>query len=533
MENQDKKINLLLEDLSSLEDYVHDLFTFSPLPICFVSPLGVILEANPAFLKVSNYGFGEIVGEAIENLFEKQAIRKLSRETLKKGFIEGEEMKFFRKDKESMICQVFTKTRKDEQGRPVGYFLGLFDLAGVKKSEEELKAAQSALLNILDDTEEARRKAEEEKNKTQAIITGFVDGLLVFDKENRLVLANPQAENFLKVKSQNIIGKSTSELSGAKNLEGLISILMEKPSLASASAKATADKKSVEDGELKGIFRKEWDAGENLVLEVSTIPLMAGEQKTGTLVVLHDISREKIVERLKTEFVSISAHQLRTPLSAIKWTLRMLLDGDLGEITKEQREFLEKTYRSNERMIILINSLLNVTRIEEGRFLYRPTLAEIDKLVESVVEMLKEEAERKRVKLGLERDKKLPKVHIDIEKIKLAVQNLVDNALKYTLPGGEVKVALKYIDGEIRFSVKDTGVGIRKDQQERVFSKFFRGANVMRLETEGSGLGLFITKNIIEAHGGKIWFESEENKGTTFYFTLPIKKEFEEFLEKF
>jgi signal transduction histidine kinase len=117
--------------------------------------------------------------------------------------------------------------------------------------------------------------------------------------------------------------------------------------------------------------------------------------------------------------------------------------------------------------------------------------------------------------------------------MKVAIQNLIDNALRYTLPGGKVTVEIKCAKMELEFSVKDSGVGIPQDQQDRVFTKFFRGANVIRMETEGSGLGLFITKNIIEAHRGRIWFKSKENVGSTFYFTLPLKEEFEEFLRKF
>jgi len=509
---EDEKISLLLEDLSTLEGYVHDLFSFSPLPICFVSPIGVILEANPAFEKISNFRADEIIGEPIERLFQKDQIKELTRDTLERGFVEGKEMTFFPKEKGKAVVQAFTRTRRDEKGKAVGYFLGLFDLTKIKKTEEELKKAQVALLNMLEDTEEARRKSEEERSKTLAIITNFTDGLLLFDKERKLVMMNPQAENFLRVKSKKIIGKSVLELSKFKNIKGLVDILGK---------------------EVKKVFRKEWEIEENFILEVSTVPLMTEGKETGTLVVLHDVSREKIIERLKTEFVSISAHQLRTPLSAIKWSLRMLLDGDLGEITEEQREYIEKTYKSNERMIALINSLLNVTRIEEGRFLYRPVLTRIDKITESVIEMLQGEAKRKQIDMRFKKEKGLPKVLVDTEKIKLVIQNLVDNAIKYTLPGGRIEIFLRRIKEGIEFSVKDTGVGIPKKQKERVFSKFFRGANVIRLETEGSGLGLFIAKNIVEAHGGKIWFKSKEGKGTTFYFTLPIKAEFEEFLEKF
>jgi len=214
----------------------------------------------------------------------------------------------------------------------------------------------------------------------------------------------------------------------------------------------------------------------------------------------------------------------------------MLLDGDLGKITAEQKEFLEKTYKSNERMINLINDLLDVTRIEEGRYLYKPVFTNIEPIVQFVINSFKNEIERKGLELEFIKpssEEKIPEVKIDVEKIRLAIQNLLENAIGYTKAGGKITVSLKHREDKIEFSIKDTGVGIPKDQQARVFSKFFRGSNVIRLETEGSGLGLFITKNIIEAHGGRIWFESKEGEGTTFYFTLPIKKEFERFIEAF
>jgi signal transduction histidine kinase len=228
---------------------------------------------------------------------------------------------------------------------------------------------------------------------------------------------------------------------------------------------------------------------------------------------------------MKTEFVSLAAHQLRTPLSAIKWTLRMLLDGDFGEITEEQRGFIEKTYGSNERMISLINDLLNVTRIEEGRYLYKPVLTQIENVVQFVINSFKEETRRKKIRLEFKKPrKKLPQVKVDVERIRLAINNILDNAIRYTPVGGKVTTFLKCGKKEIELQVQDTGVGIPEDQKERVFTKFFRGANVMRMATEGTGLGLFIAKNIIEAHDGRIWFESEKDKGSVFHFTLPIKK---------
>ena len=372
---------------------------------------------------------------------------------------------------------------------------------------KELEESKRALINILEDVEEARKRAEEEKNKTQAIIFNFVDGLLFFDNTEILRIFNPQAEIYFEVKAREVLNKERSMLKRFPKLKLLLNFLEKNPGR---------------------IFRKELQIEEHLILEISVLPISGFKEKQiGSLLILHDITREKAIERMKTEFVSIAAHQLRTPLSAIKWTLRMVLDGDLGKVSKEQIDFLEKTYQSNERTIRLINDLLNVTRIEEGRYIYKPVFSvQFEKICQEVIDSLEEEKKKKKIKFGfLLPSEKLPLIKVDVEKIKLALQNLIGNAFKYTALGGRVTISLKKGINEIECEIKDTGVGIPKNEQHRIFSKFFRGSNIIRMETEGTGLGLFIAKNIIEAHGGKIWFESEPDEGTTFYFTLPLGKD--------
>lgn len=369
-----------------------------------------------------------------------------------------------------------------------------------ERKAEELEKTRQALMNILEDVDEERRKAEEEKIKTIAIIQSFVDGIIVLDKERKVAFANSQFENFFQVKREEIIGKTVFELKSFPILHPLIDLI---------------------GAEIKEISRKEISVAERLVLEVSTVPILLDNEKTGNLIILHDVTREKEIERIKTEFVSISAHQLRTPLSAIKWSLKMILDGDLGPVTEEQREILQKTSFANERLINLVNDLLNVARIEEGRYLFKLNSKDFISLVSSIVENYQEEMKHKEIDLQFEKPDRKIVLMLDEEKISLALQNLIENAIKYTPPKGKITIAISETEKEVIFSVSDTGIGIPKEQQYRVFSKFFRGSNVMRLETEGSGLGLFITKNIIEAHNGRIWFISEEGKGTTFYFTLP------------
>ncbi len=502
MPSQDpqEKLRVLIEDLSALEDYVKDLFVFLPLPLAYISPKGIILESNPAFEEFSGLGFNEIIGEPLDRLFDPEDTKLVVEQTLREGQILGKELNFYPKGKESKVVQVFTRAREDEEGVIVGFFLSLFDLTKIKEAEEELRLTQRALLKALKESERAREIAEREQVKTRAIIANLGDGLLVFER-SILTLINPSAELFLGVKKEDVIGKGIVELAEISPFNSLFKIVGKN---------------------IKKVFRATWEIKEDLVLEVSS-GVFSVEGLEGRFIVLHDVSREKLIEKMKTEFVSIAAHQLRTPLSAIKWSLRMILDGDLGELSPEQKEYLERTYQSNERMIDLINSLLNVARIEEGRFVYTLQKIDISQVLKETIEELKSQIKSKKQKLKLKIAKGLPLVLTDPEKIKLVFQNLIENAVKYTPEKGSINIELKSSDKKVFFKIQDTGVGIPKKEQDRIFGKFFRGSNVIKMETQGNGLGLFIVKNIIEAHGGKIWFESEENKGTTFYFEIPIE----------
>ena len=491
------------KNLTFSENYAKDLFSFLPLPVFLVGSEEEILEANLEFSKITNYSEKELLGKKIGIFFDEKNFKKILEEVSEKGCVQGKKVNIVTKGKNKIPVSVSARLIKEGGKGGLGYFIVLFDLSDIQKTEEEIKNTRLALLNMLEDTERERERAEEEKNKTLAIITNFTDGLLVFDRENKLSLISPQARSFLGVEEKEIIGKSTSELMNAPGLKELINLFGE---------------------EIKKVFREELSLKEeNLVLEVTTASFFQAKDKLGSLIILHNITREKLIERMKTEFVSLSAHQLRTPLAAIKWTLKLFLEGDLGQLTKEQREFLEKTYKSNERMISLINDLLNVTRIEEGRYVYQPLFYDICDVTQSVIDLFKEEVKIKNIKLEFKKPEDLPKILMDQEKIKLVIENFIDNAVKYTFPNGKVTVSVIRGTSEIEVRVQDTGVGIPKDQQSRVFGRFFRGSNVIRMDTEGSGLGLFLAKNIIEAHGGRIGFESESGKGSTFYFTLPFK----------
>lgn len=377
--------------------------------------------------------------------------------------------------------------------------------------EETLRRVRAALLNILEDTDEARKEAVYEKNKTAAIIENFTDGLIFLNTRDEIEIISPVALALFK---------KTKEETDGRNIFDL---------LCEAEASPICEALRGGTGKVKSLSRKEVMLREKVYLELTTVFLETESEEKGTLIIMHDVSREKLIESLKTEFVSIAAHQLRTPLSAIKWTTSMILDGDVGTINSEQKDFLEKIYESNERMVHLINDLLNVSRIEEGRFLYKQEPSQMEDLVKALISSSEELLNMKKIKFELETPETLlPKVYVDKEKISIVIQNLLENAVKYTQERGSIKISLKKTNSSILFKIKDSGVGIPKSQQNRMFSKFFRAENVVRMETEGTGLGLYTSKNIVEAHKGRIWFESEENKGTTFFVEIPYIKEKQE-----
>ncbi|MDD5032106.1 MAG: ATP-binding protein [Patescibacteria group bacterium] len=232
----------------------------------------------------------------------------------------------------------------------------------------------------------------------------------------------------------------------------------------------------------------------------------------------------KKLDEAKSDFISIASHQLRTPLTVIKGYISMMLEGNFGELTATGRDSLEKVYESGERLIQLVENLLNISRIESGRLQFNYGILSLEAIVDSVVEELADPVKKKGLRLDYKKpDKPLPKIKIDGEKIRQVVMNLVDNAVKYTKKGS-ITVSLKKAKENIQFCVSDSGMGIDKGDLPNLFKKFSRGEGTSTTHTEGTGLGLYVAKKMVMAHGGKIWAESKgKGKGSKFYFELPIK----------
>jgi signal transduction histidine kinase len=250
---------------------------------------------------------------------------------------------------------------------------------------------------------------------------------------------------------------------------------------------------------------------------------MEEEVKRATVDLRTANEKLKKLDAAKSEFISIASHQLRTPLTVIKGYISMMVEGSFGPLSNPIKDSLEKVYTSNERLISLVENLLNISRIESGRLKFNYQTLQFEDVVGSVVEELTNNAKDKGIDLEFKKSKNnLAKVTIDVEKIRQVLMNLIDNAIKYT-DKGSVLVTLDRKNDNLVFCVKDNGMGILPDDLPKLFKKFVRGQNAMLTHTEGTGLGLFVAKQMIESHKGKIWADSEgENKGARFCFELPI-----------
>lgn len=260
--------------------------------------------------------------------------------------------------------------------------------------------------------------------------------------------------------------------------------------------------------------------------------LLEQQDMSGKLLIRRDLELTRANEKLrelddrKSEFVAVVAHQLRTPLSGIKWTLDMVLQGEFGDLNNDQKAFLMKTYESNERMVRLVEDMLGADRVDSGKLHYSYVATQILDLFDNVLFEMYPLASKKHIKLEfINRNENIPKVDIDQAKMRAVIQNLLDNAIKYSKENSVVQIGIVEKGDRVEVMIKDQGIGIPEDQKKNIFTRFFRASNAFKLETDGTGLGLFIVKGIIEKHGGTIRFESEEGKGTAFYFTIKINNQ--------
>ncbi len=356
------------------------------------------------------------------------------------------------------------------------------------------------------------QEVEAEKVRDDALLSSIGEGMLAVDADGKIAKINEPAIGMFGLEKASPLGKGVDELVTFLDEMG------KDPVSAEEKPGFLALRFGQKTEETYQVLRSDQS---KIVVAVISSPVRLQGQTIGVIMVVRDVTKEREVDRMKTEFISLASHQLRTPLSAIRWFCEMLLSGDAGPLNKDQTEFAQNIFSSTDRMIQLVSSLLNISRIESGRIIIDPKPTDLKELISGIVNDLHAKIEERNQNLVISVHQDLPKIPLDPRMIGQVYLNLLTNAIKYTPKGGDITVMVSKKDDEIVSQVTDNGYGIPKSQQDRMFQKFFRADNVAKVETDGTGLGMYLVKAIVESSGGKIWFESEEGKGTTFWFSLP------------
>jgi PAS domain S-box-containing protein len=395
--------------------------------------------------------------------------------------------------------------------KAVGVLTVAHTVAGLYKEEE-----MTILYKIVQQASTAVNRLEEvvenEERKLSAMVEGIAEGIVVTDRNGIITFTNRPAGMLLGYETSEIIGKVFSAILPMQDEKG-IPIPDEKRPLALASLSGTRTFATAYYVRKNGIA---------LPVSITVAPVIVNGAITGAVETFRDITHETEIDRAKTEFVSLASHQLRTPLSAIGWYSEMLMAGDAGAMTDDQKNYLKEIHDGNTRMVDLVNALLNVSRLELGTFAIEPQPTDLVGVTESVLQELAPQIASKNQHLDKKFETGLPQISVDPKLFRMIIQNLASNAVKYTPIGGSVEIIIEKKDSDIAITVRDTGYGIPKNQQNKIFSKLFRADNIRKYETEGTGLGLYIVKSILDQSGGSVRFESEEGKGTTFFATIPI-----------
>jgi methyl-accepting chemotaxis protein len=378
----------------------------------------------------------------------------------------------------------------------------------------KLETQQMAILNILEDIKDEKDKADLEEEKVSSILHNIGDGVFVVDRNRNIIVFNSQAEKISGFKRGEVIGKPYNKI---------LKFIDEKDP-------TKINTEFIEDVMSTGTNQKmpsntmliQRD-GRKIPVADSAAPLKdKNGNVTGCIVVFRDITKEREIDRAKSEFISVASHQLRTPMTGIQWVIERFLKKEIG-LSDQGKEYLKDLHTSSVRLSELVDSLLNVSRIESGGGVaVTPEKLDLIKFIEDYLGELTPLLVKKNITLKFEDHPDNFEIKSDPKVLRNVIQSIVSNAIEYTPESGSIEVCVEK-NSDVMIKVKDTGIGIPEKEQSRMFEKFHRADNAKVVKTDGTGLGLYIAKSATEALGGKIDFISHEGKGTTFYIELPIE----------
>lgn len=377
-------------------------------------------------------------------------------------------------------------------------------LGELMRQNEELTNSKKELSRLVEQLKDQQELLELEKAKTNAIIDSIPNGLLVTGKDGNIFLVNKELENILGLELNGILGKFIYNI------------------LPDIHLNKELTKKDSENHRYTSFFNyKSIDQKKNMILENTSNPIILNDDILGSVFVLRDTTQERATERAQKEFVSLASHQLRTPITSIKWNSEIILSNNT--IDEEVKLAANDIYREGNRMEKLVNSLLNLSRIDLGKIKFNTQEIYLDKYIQDLVKTLSSEIDSKNLVLETDILLKNP-IKNDPVYLDIILTNILYNAIKYTNANGTIRLKADIMEDKekVLITISDTGIGIPQSQQSQIFSRLFRADNAKNCQTDGNGLGLYIVKKLIELMNGNVWFESQENKGTTFFIELPI-----------
>ncbi len=492
----------------------------SAVPAFITDSNGIILWGSERFGDLTGYSVADIVGMTPE-IFKSQVHDNRFYGKLWKTITKGKiwEGQVTNRDRNGSLLHLRLRIipfKKRKQG--ITHFIALYEditremelQERLKQSEEKQNELLTTLMPLMKELKEATTALENARTEKDAILNATGEAMVLISNQHDILWFNRSFEDMFLVQYTSDSSITTEALHS--HLQKAFENANEVLSKYFTSTESTFTEQAT--------YTQVWPQKRNLEIYASPVKSKS-EEYIGSLVVLRDVTREREVERLKTEFISHITHEFRTPLTSIRGYTEMMLDGDTGELSDDQRQFLNTVSRNANYLSDLVNDLLEVSKIESGAVRIKLVEVDLRSSIEDVIERLSPQASEKRIRLQTRIPKSPLEIKADPNRLSQILLNLMSNAIKYTKEGGRVTVTVRKRKSAIAVSVEDTGIGMSSEDLEHLFEKFYRSSNPYVESVRGTGLGLWITKSMVEMHGGSITVESKVGKGSRFTFTIP------------
>jgi PAS domain S-box-containing protein len=485
---------------------------------------GVIIWVNKGFTRLTGYAPEEAIGKEpnlLKSGYQDSTFYKHLWDTIQSGEVWSGLLANKRKDgtyyKEWMVISPL-KTKDDTithyvaTKREVEYIYGIYS---ENYTEKQQSAVLESVVPLMTELKDVTTALEQARSEMHAMLNATSEGIMLLSAEGAMLWLNRAFGSFFHLETKEVTG------SHFENLKSHWDRVFEDTS---KIMQIINNVKDSQISERRESITQIWP--QKRELEIYSAPVENANKKyLGQLFVFRDVTREREVERMKSEFVSLVSHEFRTPLTSIRGYAEMMLVGDAGKLTDEQMDYIKTIFRNATHLTEIVNDLLVVSRLEAGAIKLNISILDIRVIIDETIELLKPQIDAKKLKLKVNVPDQLPEVEGDSQRINQVILNLLSNAYKYTPSGGKINIFTKVKDDFLCLTIEDSGIGMSEDEQNKLFTKFFRAENPETIKAGGTGLGLWITRSFVEMHKGEIIVTSKPGKGSAFTIKLPIKKE--------